>query len=155
MQVNYNIGLSYFNLMAQTTDMTDKRSEPYFKKSAELGPQFGGSFFYLGLIKENMYGDSKAAKAYYQKACDLKYEPACRSLKTILQRTAGAPSTSAVAAVSPDDESLYDQIERAYVRKGVTEKSLSSVMTNIKAAYSQMPAAQRKTALEHMIQGLR
>jgi tetratricopeptide (TPR) repeat protein len=57
MEADYNIGLSYFKIAAESNATSDKRSEPYFKKSAELDPTFGGSFYYLGVIKEAMNGD--------------------------------------------------------------------------------------------------
>ncbi len=160
MKVNYNIGLALFKAAAAKNDESDHSSEPYFAKSKELDPSFGGNYFYLGVLKEVSYKDAAAAKALYQQGCDRKYPQACQYLQTIDQRMGGAQAAAPVSAgpkkeLSAENKQLLKDIQAGYARKGMETKDTAPVIANLENACSQMAQDQCKTMLSNVVNSLK
>ncbi len=156
MQADFNIGLSYYKLAAEKENPADKSAQPWFEKSRKLDPGFGANYFYLGTIKELADSDYPAAKALYKKGCDLKYEQACRFLKTFDERVgpaAAAPARPTIPATG-EEKALYKQIRDAYIKKGLDAASADETANSLRDSYSKMPVEQRLPALRSFVKSL-
>lgn len=79
---NYNLGLAYFKSGAARGKFDQARaSAPYFEKSAELMPEFGSNYFFLGVLKE-LARKKAEATPLYEKACRLGDQSACQKIGT-------------------------------------------------------------------------
>lgn len=79
-KANFNVGLAMFSDAAAKGRVKDTSAEAYFTASRDLDPSLGGNYFYLAVIAQVMHGDAAKAKNLYQRGCELKYAPACKSL---------------------------------------------------------------------------
>ena len=160
-RVNFNIGLAYFKMAADMNDTTDRRAEPYFKKSSELDPAIAGNYYYLGVFKEIHDQKYPEAKALYKKACDLRYPPACNFLQNFDQRIASygpknpEPAAPAKNMNLPKDEAtLYREIAKKYSQLGVDAKAVEGVIANLKKSYASFPPDQRVSYLRDFLQAM-
>jgi tetratricopeptide (TPR) repeat protein len=161
-KLNFNVGFALFQKAVGETKYNEAiHAEPYFLESKKIDPSLGINYYYLGVLAESVKNKPADALKLYDEGCKRQYMQACENLSKLksAQPVASAPDTgaakSAVATKStPEENALWVQVEKGYLKKGIPAATVKDVVANSRKSMAELSATDRMAAAKAILESL-